>query len=228
MNNYKKEFLLRFKIHLLFRNQSDVPPCYKSENLQLCANPSLINHSVETDSRKAVIYKQKSFSVAEYRMEAVELVDEAENRVQSMNLNPDDVDGRSSGRHLDDLKTGIEETSLYPIGFVTQNNRRANTRLSTMLAKLPLKVHAQLCMMLNVKRDLKFDDFRMLAEKLGFDRDFIRVIEQMTNPTDVILQNWASSSEATVGNLIELLKCEDMERMDVVAILEDWVNESSE
>ena len=164
----------------------------------------------------------------------MELVEEVENRVQSMNLNPDFVDGGSAGRDLDDIKKGIEETSLSPFGSdvvdqgVTQNSRQVNTRLSTMLAKLPLKVHAQLCMMLNVKRDLKFDDFRMLAEKLGFDRDFIRAIEQMTNPTDVILQNWPSSSEATVGNLIDLLKGEDLERMDVAAILESWVNESSE
>ena len=167
-------------------------------------------------------------------MELESDVTEAEHRVQSMNLNPDHVDGRSSGRHFEDLKTGIEETSLLPIGCdvvdldVAQNRRRANSRLSTMLARLPLKLHAQLCMMLNVKRDLKFDDFRMLAEKVGFNRDFIRAIEQVTNPTDVILQNWSSSSEATVGNLIELLKGEDLERMDVVAILEEWVYESSE
>ena len=164
----------------------------------------------------------------------MEFVEEVENRVQSMNLNPDFVDGGSAGRDLDDVKKGIEETSLSPFGSdvvdqgVTQNSRQVNTRLSTMLAKLPLKVHAQLCMMLNIKRDLKFDDFRMLAEKLGFDRDFIRAIEQMTNPTDAILQNWSSSSEATVGNLIDLLKGEDLERMDVAAILESWVNESSE
>lgn len=162
------------------------------------------------------------------------MVEEVENRVQSMNLNPDFVDGGSAGRDLDDVKKGIEETSLSPFGSdvvdqgVTQNSRQVNTRLSTMLAKLPLKVHAQLCMMLNIKRDLKFDDFRMLAEKLGFDRDFIRAIEQMTNPTDAILQNWSSSSEATVGNLIDLLKGEDLERMGVAAILESWVNESSE
>jgi len=161
-------------------------------------------------------------------------IGEAENRVLSMNLNPDNVDGRSSRRHLEALKLGIEETSLYPIGRdeldrgATQNSRQVNRRLSTMIEKLPLKLHAQLCMMLNVKRDLKFDDFRMLAEKLGFNRDFIRAIEQVTNPTDVILQNWSSSGEARVGKLIELLKGEDLERMDVVAILEDWVNESSE
>lgn len=203
---------------------------------QMYHQSQLIDHPFETVT-KGTSVNSNLFCVVEYRKEAVELesdIDEAENRVQSMNLNPDNVDGRSTGRHLEDLKTGIEETSLYPIGGdvvdrgATQNSRQVNRRLSTMLAKLPLKLHAQLCMMLNVKRDLKFDDFRMLAEKVGFDRDFIRAIEQVTNPTDVILQNWSSSSEATVGNLIELLKGEDLGRMDVVAILEDWVNGSSD
>ena len=172
------------------------------------------------------------FSVAEFLKEAVELesdINEAGNRVQSMVLNPDNVDGRSSGRCLEDLKTGIQETSLHPTGCdVVDQGLPQNSRLSTRLTRLPLKLYAQLCRMLNVKRDLRFDDFRMLAEKVGFDRDFIRAIEQMTNPTDVILQNWSSSSEATVGNLIALLKGDDLERMDVVAILEHWANESSE
>ena len=177
------------------------------------------------------------FSVAEYIKVAVELesdIDQAENRVQSLNLNRDNVDGRSSGRCLEDLKTGVQETSLHPSGCdvvdqgVPQNSRQVNSRLSTRLTKLPPKLYAQLCRMLNIKRDVKFDDFRMLAEKVGFDRDFIRAIEQVTNPTDVILQHWSSSSEVMVGNLIELLKGDGLDRMDVVAILEDWANESSE
>ena len=82
-------------------------------------------------------------------------IDEAENRVQSMNLNPDDVAGRSfNGRHLGDLKTGIEEGSQYPIGHdvvdrgVTQNSRQVNSRLSTMLAKLPMKMYANFYIMI--------------------------------------------------------------------------------
>ena len=167
-------------------------------------------------------------------MELESDIDQAENRVQSMNLNPDNIDGRSSGRHLEDLKPGIQETSLYPIECdvvdqgVPRNSRQVNSRLSTMLAKLPLKLYAKLCRMLNVKQDLRFDDFRMFAEKVGFDRDFIRSNEKMTNPTDVILQILSSSSEATVGNLIELLKGDDLKRMDVVAILEDWAGKSPE
>lgn len=79
--------------------------------------------------------------------------------------------------------------------------------------------------MLNVKRDVRFDDFRMLAEKVGLDRDETNFVEQLKDPTDEILKTWSKKSEATVGKLIEILKGEDLERMDVVKILQDWVNE---
>ena len=91
---------------------------------------------------------------------------------------------------------------------------------------LPLKEYSKVCPMLNTKRDLKFDDFRMLAEKVGFSRDEIRMIEQGENPTDMVLQTWSSKREATVGNLIDLLTGEDLERMDVAKVLEDWVNDT--
>ncbi|KAL9989477.1 hypothetical protein ACROYT_G004035 [Oculina patagonica] len=173
---------------------------------------------------------------SEHLKEAVECqcdIDEAENRLQSMKVNADNVDGRSHVRDQEVVKTGIEEMSLFPSGCdvvdrgVPLNTAQVNTRLSTVLANLPLAIHRRVCMMLNIKRDLKFDDFRMLAEKVGFDRDWIRCIEQMPNPTDEILKTWSSKSQATVGNLIELLKGEDLERMDVAKVLEDWVNESS-
>lgn len=52
------------------------------------------------------------------------------------------------------------------------------------------------------------------------------MIEQGENPTDMVLQTWSSKREATVGNLIDLLTGEDLERMDVAKVLEDWVNDT--
>ena len=78
--------------------------------------------------------------------------------------------------------------------------------------------------MLNIRRELRFDDFRMLAEKVGLDGYEIRFIEQLENPTDVVLSTWSSSRDSTVGRLIELLKDEDLNRMDVAEVLEKWVN----
>ena len=81
-------------------------------------------------------------------------------------------------------------------------------------------------MSLNVIRNVRFDDFRMLAEKVGLTRDEINFVGQLENPTDEIMKMWSSNpDEATVAKLIELLKQKDLGRMDVVKILEDWVNE---
>lgn len=106
-----------------------------------------------------------------------------------------------------------------------QIGSQVNTRLSTSVKRIPLRVYRRVCLMLNVKRDVRFDDFRMLAEKVGLDRDETNFVEQLKDPTDEILKTWSKKSEATVGKLIEILKGEDLERMDVVKILQDWVNE---
>ena len=97
-------------------------------------------------------------------------------------------------------------------------------RLSTKLVTLPMPLYKQVCAKLNIRRDERFDDFRMLAEKVGFSRDEIRTVEKSGNPTDEILVRWSSSGDVTVETLINLLKTEDLERMDVAKILEEWVN----
>ena len=75
-------------------------------------------------------------------------------------------------------------------------------RLSTKVACIPLEVYSRVCLMLNIRRILRFDDFRMLAEKAGLDRYEIKFVEQLENPTDVLLSTWSSSRDATVGRLI--------------------------
>ena len=99
-------------------------------------------------------------------------------------------------------------------------------RLNMKVTEIPLKVYAQVCVKLNLKRELRFDDFRMLAEKVGLTKEEIAYIGQYySDPTDEILKTWSSKNEATVGNLIELLKQPSFDRQDVVQILQDWVNE---
>ena len=90
---------------------------------------------------------------------------------------------------------------------------------------IPLRVYSDVCVMLNVKREPRCNDFRMLAEKVGLSMNETAVIEQTSSsPADKILQNWSVKKEATVGNLIKLLKEESFDREDVVLKLEDWVN----
>ena len=133
-------------------------------------------------------------------------------------MNRDDVDGGLYYQYETE-KMSIQETSQFPRTYKRGDISRRNMGVSN----LPLKEYRKVCLMLNTKRDLKFDDFRMLAEKVGFSGDEIRIIDQGENPADAVLQTWSSKREATVGNLIDLLTGEDLERMDVAKVLEDWV-----
>ena len=109
-----------------------------------------------------------------------------------------------------------------------QKNYQALTlqRLSTKVKEIPLSVFSQVCVKLNVKQQLRFNDFRMLAEKVGLKRDETECIGQrFENPTEEIVNVWSQKGQATVGQLIEWLKEDSFERFDVAEILEDWVNE---
>ena len=109
-----------------------------------------------------------------------------------------------------------------------QENYQALTlqRLSTKVKEIPLSVFSQVCVKLNVKQQLRFNDFRMLAEKVGLKRDETECIDQrFENPTKEIVNVWSQKGQATVGQLIEWLKEDSFQRFDVAEILEDWVNE---
>ncbi|XP_068739984.1 uncharacterized protein [Montipora capricornis] len=111
-------------------------------------------------------------------------------------------------------------------GGVKPDLEQVTKRLSLKVTELPLTVYSIVCVKLNVERNLRFDDFRMLAQKVGLTRDETDVIHQKCpNDTDEILRTWSTRQEATVGKLIELLKEKDFDRQDVVQILQDWVNE---
>ena len=85
---------------------------------------------------------------------------------------------------------------------------------------MPFPVLNKICVKLNIKSP-SFDDFRMVAEKLGTDRDMIEWIGQSENPTYKIFTSYHRG--AKVGRLIEILH--EIERPEVAKVLEDWVGE---
>lgn len=96
--------------------------------------------------------------------------------------------------------------------------------LKTNVIDIPYTLNSRICLKLNLKDQFFFRDFRLLGEKMGYGKDVTRNLEQNNvNPTNELLQMWSVNPEATVGNLIGLLKGKDLERMDVAVILEDWV-----
>ena len=85
---------------------------------------------------------------------------------------------------------------------------------------LPYLVYIKICVKLNIK-SLLFNDFRMVAEKLGTNRDIIQWIAQGENPSHKIFT--CCHPGAKVGRLIEVLH--EIERPEVAKELEDWVAE---
>lgn len=112
-------------------------------------------------------------------------------------------DQRAQGHHQPQDEIQIKSTS---------------DRKAVLVRDLPLAVYSKICVKLNIIRDF-FDDFRMVAEKLGFDKDTTQFIGQGRNPTDQIFTQ--CRRKVTVGMLIEILH--DIPRMDVAEVLEDWV-----
>ena len=89
---------------------------------------------------------------------------------------------------------------------------------------LPLKeVYSKICVKLNIKRDVYFDDFRMLAEELGMDRDSATYAGQQLNPTDFIFSVY--NPDVTVDELVKILR--KIERLDVAAVLVDWIQQGT-
>ena len=85
---------------------------------------------------------------------------------------------------------------------------------------LPFSVLSKICVKLNILSEF-FDDFRMVAEKLGTDRDIIEWIGQSENPTYKIFTSCHRG--AKVSRLIEILQ--EIKRPEVAKLLEDWVAE---
>lgn len=86
--------------------------------------------------------------------------------------------------------------------------------------QLPLRIYSKICMKLNIRRDWSFDDFRMVAEELGMDRDTTEFIGQHRNPTDSLFVEYYY---VTVLQLINILH--KIERLDVAAVLEEWIKD---
>ena len=86
-----------------------------------------------------------------------------------------------------------------------------------------MKVYSKICLKLNIRRDISFDDFRMLAEELGMDRDTTEYCGQQINPTDFIFLQY--NRDVTVGELVKILQ--KIERLDVAAVLKDWIQQGS-
>lgn len=76
-------------------------------------------------------------------------------------------------------------------------------------------------MMLDTPRELHWDDYRMLAQKVGLTKDDISWLGQQSNKTVVILQKFDTQKDPSIRRFKAIL--DEMERNDVVAVIEEWI-----
>ena len=126
-------------------------------------------------------------------------------------------------------KSGFDQvdSGRVPLEFVSgkssSSDQPKSNRLSTKVIDIPYTIIGKICLKLNAKDNMFYKDYRLLGEKMGYSKDVTRDLERKENPTDALLQLWSIKPEATVQNLIALLKDTDLERIDVATILENWV-----
>ena len=115
------------------------------------------------------------------------------------------------------------EYPYHPSDQQKLHGQRQRPPLEVKVLDLPLRVYSKICLKLNIKRDVSFDDFRMLAEELGMDRDTTAFVGQQTSPTHFIFSVY--NPEVTVGELVNILR--KIQRFDVAAVLDEWIQQGS-
>ncbi|XP_068694907.1 uncharacterized protein [Montipora foliosa] len=94
--------------------------------------------------------------------------------------------------------------------------------LSWRLSKIPIMpFYRNICNKLNQRRECFWDDYRLLGEKIGLDKDEVSVLGQERNPTLSMIQKFDSKEGSCIGMFQEIM--EEMERDDVVAIIKEWI-----
>ena len=92
---------------------------------------------------------------------------------------------------------------------------------SMIVKTLPYRIYSKICIKLNIRRNVTFKDFRMVAEELGMDRDIIDLIGQEKNPAECLFKEHCPN--VTVLQLLNILY--KIDRSDVALILEGWIKD---
>ena len=90
-----------------------------------------------------------------------------------------------------------------------------------MVRTMAYSVREKICRMLNVRRQLG-GDFRTLAGLVQMSNEDIKLISDKDNPAEEILSWWETQNSATMDAF--QLKLQEMERHDIVEVLEKGTN----
>ena len=152
------------------------------------------------------------------RMDYKEKVEIVQERTQEV--------GHAAAKEFKENGSGFDQADGGAATLDSVNDSKSNRNQTGKPVKaqdIPYSILSKICMKLNIKNDLSFKDFRLLGEKMGFDKDLTKVLEQKSNPSYELFQMWHSNPKSTVENLLMILKDDDMGRWDVATILEDWL-----
>ena len=152
------------------------------------------------------------------RMDYKEKVEIVQERTQEV--------GHAAAKEVKENGSGFDQADGAAATLDSVNDSKSNRNQTGKPVKaqdIPYSILSKICMKLNIKNDLSFKDFRLLGEKMGFDKDLTKVLEQKSNPSYELFQMWHSNPKSTVENLLMILKDDDMGRWDVATILEDWL-----
>lgn len=114
----------------------------------------------------------------------------------------------------------LPQRYMYQPGVDQKQSYTTNDRKMMEVRKLPYPIFNKICVKLNIKRDF-FDDFRMVGEELGVDRDTIEIAGQNRNPSEFIFSQCCPNVK--VHELVDVLQ--KIERMDVAEELKRWITE---
>lgn len=97
-----------------------------------------------------------------------------------------------------------------------------NSLLSKSMSAIPNKFYHKICIKLDTVRECFCDDFRLLGEKIGLDKDVTSWLGQRGNPTESIIQKFNSSKKnSCIGTFRAII--EEMDRNDVVTVIDEWL-----
>ena len=89
------------------------------------------------------------------------------------------------------------------------------------MEKIPNTFDSEICIKLDKLRDCFWDDYRSLGEAIGLEKDVVSYLAQIGNPTCQMLEKFDSQEGSSIRKFRDIVK--EMERDDVVTILEDWI-----
>ena len=96
-----------------------------------------------------------------------------------------------------------------------------NCLLSRNMGSIPIKFYRKICIKLDNPRDCFWDDYRMLGEAIGLEKDLVLCVGLTGKPTEKLLEKFDSQGGSSIRKFRGIV--EKMGRDDIVCIINEWI-----